>query len=161
MPFTARLVGTYLIFFIGSQMIYYGTKLNGGNHTRSPVWNLVKWFHDIMTYGSLAMLVAALVMFIVIPVIMELISQRIVKAEKEVADKRALEVSEARRHDYKKHQQEEIVRKELEIKRIEEDRKIKEKKNKKLSKPETSDQPALLLVRGLMIFFKVKGAMCN
>lgn len=134
MSFTARLVGTYLIFFIGAQIIYYGTKLNGGNHPRSPVWKLVKWFHDLMTYGSLAMLVAAFVMFIVIPVIMELISQRIAKVEKEVADKRALEVSEIRRRHYEKYQQEEIARKELEIKRIEEDRRIKEQKEQEIIK---------------------------
>lgn len=134
MPFAARLVGTYLIFFIGSQIIYYGTKLNGGNHPRSSVWNLVKWFHDLMIYGSLAMLVTAFVMFIVIPAIMDLVHQRIAKAEKEVADKRALEVSETRRREYEKYQQEEVVRKELETKQIEEDRKIKEKKEQEIIK---------------------------
>lgn len=134
MPFTARLVGTYLIFFIGSQIIYFGTKLNGGHHPRSPVWHFVKWFHDIMTYGSLGMLVAAFVMFIVIPLIMDLIHQRIVKVEKAVADKRALEVSETRRLEYEKFQQKEVVRKELETKRIEEDRKIKEQKEQEIIK---------------------------
>ncbi len=134
MPFTARLVGSYLIFFIGSQVIYYGTKLNGGDHPRSPVWHFVRWFHDFMNYGTLAMFAAAFVMFILIPLILSLIQERIEKAEKEAADKKYQEVLERRKHDYDRYKQEQSERIELETTRIEEQKILNEKKEQEMIK---------------------------
>ncbi len=54
MDIYVRLIVTYWILLIGSQVVYFGMKFNGSASSKNPVWNLVDGFHSIITYGSLA-----------------------------------------------------------------------------------------------------------
>lgn len=54
MSFNARLIGAYIIFLIGSQIVYFGMKFNSSASPRNHVWLMVEWFHSIITYGFLA-----------------------------------------------------------------------------------------------------------
>lgn len=61
-----------MIFFVGTQAIYYGMQFNGGNHPRNPTWHFVKGLHDFITYGTLLVLGGAFLVFIVMPLVIEI-----------------------------------------------------------------------------------------
>ena len=71
MSFTFRLFVSYGILFIGTQVVYFGMKLNGNASLRNPIWIFVNGVHSIFTYGTLVtlflMTVAIPVFFAILP----------------------------------------------------------------------------------------------
>jgi hypothetical protein len=51
MSFSRRLMGGSLIFLVGSQVIYYGMRLNGSDRIQGPVWAFVSSLHSLMVFG--------------------------------------------------------------------------------------------------------------
>lgn len=65
MSFTFRLCVSYGILFVGSQVVYFGMKFNGGAFQKNPIWHFVNGVHSILTYGTLFFVGAALLASIV------------------------------------------------------------------------------------------------
>lgn len=64
-----RALGSGLIFLLGSQLIYYGMKLNGSPRLNAFVWSLVSCVHSLIVYSLWAIGICAFVLFVIVPVI--------------------------------------------------------------------------------------------
>lgn len=64
-----RALGAGLIFLLGSQLIYYGMKLNGSARLDGPVWSLVSGLNSLIVYSLLAIGICAFVLFVIVPVV--------------------------------------------------------------------------------------------
>lgn len=139
MPFEGRLFGTYFIFFIGAQVVYYGMRVNGGAHPRNPVWGLVWWFHGLITYSTLAVIGVAFVWFVVVPIIAYFIPAKKQKELKPLESPTFVSTATPEELEAQKRKEEQVAQKsheyfEAEQRRIEEQRKLEEEKKLKIVK---------------------------
>lgn len=125
-----------MIFFVGTQAIYYGMQFNGSNHPRSPTWHFVKGLHGFITYGTLLALGGALIVFVMIPWLIEIATSKStedksirVQPHEEVPLPNGAALSpEAKDKQLLEFEQLMLLAREQEKKRIEEQQKIEEQK---------------------------------
>ncbi|MCO5144146.1 MAG: hypothetical protein M9962_13740 [Oligoflexia bacterium] len=75
MDIYVRSIVTYGIFFLGSQVVYFGMKFNGSASPRNPIWHLVNGFHSFVTYGTLLVVVIFIFIEFVFPLVLILIDE--------------------------------------------------------------------------------------
>lgn len=139
-PIQHRFIGGGLFFLLGSQLIYYGMKFNGSARLKGPVWGFVSGLHDLIVYGFSAVAIAAVVLFVGIPLVFVMIPDGKPKKAESEEDVRprptALppEEMERQRREYEQMMQETREHHEQEQKRIEDQRKIEEQKKQDVIK---------------------------
>lgn len=106
MSFTFRLCVSYGILFVGSQVVYFGMKFNGGAYQKNPMWHFVNGVHSILTYGTLFFLGAVLLATIVSLLVSAPIPQKqhteLIKIESPPLDLISDEMIENERREQKK-----------------------------------------------------------
>lgn len=132
-PFLNRTGGTFLIFFLGIQGIYYGMQFNGTNHPRSPSWHLVKGLRDLITHGTFTVLIGLFLFYVVIPALLALLSDSS-RAEPQSTEENPASPTPEEIETQKLQYQKQIENQEQEAKLIEEQRRIEEQKKQDVIK---------------------------